>query len=65
MAMISKVAALELKLNSNSLPLPSFDLALRLTIGEARLNSFNKVPEFACNHSEEKDQPLLIDRLVP
>lgn len=62
--MVSEVPALEFELDADPLPLPRVHLPLRLAIRKPSLNGFDVIPQFTGNHAEEKDDALLVDRLV-
>ena len=63
--MISEIPTFEFELDSHPLPLARIHLALRLAIGVPGLYGFNVIPHFASDHSEEEDDALLVDRLMP
>ena len=64
MAVVAEVPALVLELDSNALPLPGPNLALRLAVRETRLHSLHVVPQFLGYHAEEKDDAVLVGRFM-
>jgi hypothetical protein len=62
--MSAEVAALKLKLNSDSLPLADTDLTFRFAVRVTGLDGLNCVTEFPGEHAKQKHDPLLIHRLV-
>jgi hypothetical protein len=63
MTVLTKVAGLILELDTNTLPhsCRSANPALRLAVGETRLDDFDNVAKLATDHAEEKDDSLFVD----
>lgn len=62
--MIPEIAALKLELDPHTLPLASIDLSLGLAIWISGLDRFDVVAQLAGNHTEKKDDALLVYGLV-
>lgn len=62
--MITKVLALELKLDSDPLPFARIELPLSLAAGEPGLHCLDHVPQRARDHAEEEDNALLVHGFV-
>jgi hypothetical protein len=60
----AEVFALKFKFDADVLPAGGTDLAFGFAIGKACLNGFDHVAQIFGQHTEEKDDPLFIERLV-
>ena len=60
MTVIAEVAALKLKLDPYTLPLPGINLALCFTVRKGSLNSLNEIAQLASDHSKQKNYPIFI-----
>ncbi|MFZ3114769.1 MAG: hypothetical protein WA133_07135 [Syntrophales bacterium] len=63
--MVSKIPALKLELNFNSLPLPRGDLTFGLTIRVAGLNGLDVVTEFSRHNPKQEDNAAFVYRFMP
>ena len=64
--MFSEVTRPELELDSHMLPsvITAIHKALRLAVGKGGVYSFNEKAKFTADHTEEKDNSLLVNRSV-
>jgi hypothetical protein len=62
--MISEIATLILKLDSNALPFASVNLAFCFAVRVTSLHGLNEVTKLACNHPKKKHNALFVHRFM-
>ena len=64
MTVISEISTLVFEFYSDPLPFAWTDLPLRFAVRVPCLYGFDQISEFSRHHSEQKDDPLFVNRLM-
>jgi len=59
-----EISTFEFKLYQYPLPFACGNLTFGFAVRETWLNCFNEVTQFACDHSEKKDNALFVNWLM-